>query len=112
MFDKRDKHHKEVTQKIRKRTEVLYTSNYVVDELITLFRARGLTFSQFSQHVDSIWDEKVCNLLRVSNEEDRQAWKLMETYKEHPFSFTDCTSFALMKNFSIKKFAPLIAIST
>jgi predicted nucleic acid-binding protein len=102
-FDKRDNQHNQVVKILQTRHEQFITSNYILDELITLFRVRGLVFEKFSPFVKALWNEEACNILRVSADIDLQAWQVLEKFKEHEFSFTDCTSFVLMKNYGIRK---------
>ena len=101
--DKKDDEHKEVVNILKNRNERFITSNYIIDELITLFRFRGIPFEKFCSFIDSLWNEEICNILRVTREIDFTAWKLLRKYKDHDFSFTDCTSFILMQQYGMKK---------
>lgn len=101
--DRSDAEHNKVVSILKDQAEQFVTSNYVVDELITLFRFRRIPFEKFSPLIDSIWNEDICNIVRVTQEIDRKAWALMKKYKDHDFSFTDCTTFILMQEHGIKK---------
>ena len=101
--DKKDAEHKRVVNILKNQSEIFITSNYIVDELITLFRFRGVPFEKFCSFIDALWNEEICNILRVTIEIDHEAWKLMKKYKDHDFSFTDCTSFILMQKYGMKK---------
>lgn len=105
--DKKDAEHQKIAAILNNRTESFFTSNYIVDELITLFRFRRIVFEQFSPFIDALLNEEICNLFRVTSEIDRQDWELMKKYKDHDFSFTDCTSFVLMQNYGMKKVCSL-----
>jgi predicted nucleic acid-binding protein len=39
----------------------------------------------------------------VTPELIEKAWKLFKDYSDHAFSFTDCTSFALMEHLRLKQ---------
>jgi uncharacterized protein len=106
-FDRKDNNHGQIVKVLQNRTENLITSNYIVDELITLFRFRNLSYEQFYPFVEAIWNEDICNVIRVTADIDIEAWKLMGKFKDHKFSFTDCTSFVLMKIYSITKVCTL-----
>ncbi|MCH7733202.1 MAG: type II toxin-antitoxin system VapC family toxin [Candidatus Marinimicrobia bacterium] len=106
-FDKRDSQHKRVFKILKNSDDVFVTSNYVLDELITLFRVRKLSLAQFEPFINSLWSEESCQLFRVSKDIDLLAWDMLKKLKEHNFSFTDCTSFVLMKNHNIKKVCTL-----
>lgn len=105
--DKKDAEHNKVVKILKNRNERFVTSNYVVDELITLFRFRGVPFEKFSLFIDSLWNEEICSIFRVTIDIDREAWELMKKYQDHDFSFTDCTSFILMQNYGMKKVCSL-----
>lgn len=100
--DKSDTHHKTAVsayQKIVDQKASLYTSNYVIDETITLIRARvsHTAAVAFIKNFE-VSDIKV---LRVAEKEERMAKKIFIRYKDKGFSFTDCTSFALIEGHSI-----------
>jgi len=40
---------------------------------------------------------KILRILRVTPEIENVAWNIFKKYSDKDFSFTDCTSFALMK---------------
>lgn len=102
-FDKKDNNHKKIIRILQSSKEQFITSNYILDELITLFRVRGLAFEQFSSFIDALWGENICQVLRVTEDIDLQAWKMIKKFKDQTFSFTDCTSFILMQEYAIKK---------
>lgn len=101
--DKNDAEHNKVVDILKSQNEQFITSNYIVDELTTLFRFRRVPFEKFSPFIDSLWNEEICSIFRVTLEIDLAAWALMKKYKDHEFSFTDCTSFILMQEHGMKK---------
>jgi len=74
----------------------LMTSNYVVDEVITLVRNR-LGYKVAVEIGQKLWDESVANLISVLPCDERKAWEIFMQYRDKHFSFTDRTMFALMK---------------
>lgn len=73
----------------------LYTSNYVVDETLTLLRfhcGHGVAVA-FRKALDS---SKTVRILWVNELIEKAAWKIFEKYSDKEYSYTDCTSFALM----------------
>lgn len=73
----------------------LYTSNYIVDETLTLLRFHcghhvAVTFRQ------SLETSKLLGVLWVTDALEKVAWKIFEKRSDKEYSFTDCTSFALM----------------
>lgn len=102
-YDKSDSAHLKVAAFLDASEDIFYTSNFVLDELITLLRYRNFAIEQISSFIDALWLEKFCALLYLSPDIQRKAWKMMVKYKDHKLSFTDCTSFALMREHAIKK---------
>ena len=78
----------------------LMTSNYVVDEVITLVRNR-LGYKVAVEIGQKLWDESIANHIRVMPRDERKAWEIFVQYRDKNFSFTDCTSFALMERMGI-----------
>jgi len=79
----------------------LYTSNYVVDETLTLLRFHC------SHHVATTFrrlleSSKILSVLWVTEDIERAAWDIFEKRSDKDYSFTDCTSFALMEAEAIR----------
>lgn len=73
----------------------LCTSNYIVDETLTLLRLHcghnvAVAFRK------SLESSKVVSVLWVTEPLEKAAWNLFEKRSDKEYSFTDCTSFALM----------------
>ncbi len=106
-IDDSDESYKKITEIFQKRTEHFVTSNYILDELITLLRVRKIPLKKFKIFIDALWNNEICDVIRIIEDIDFNAWQMMNKYKEHSFSFTDCTSFILMKNYNINKVCTL-----
>ena len=79
----------------------LLTSDYVFDETVTLCRRR-LGHGP-AVHIGSVLlDPAVVEMLTVGAEEMSEAWQLFCARKDKMYSFTDCTSFVLMKRLGIE----------
>jgi hypothetical protein len=85
----------------------LMTSSYVMDEALTLLRARAgygvaLEFGKGMWRADA---EGIVEIVAVDTEERRlleTAWRFFKRYEQLPgLSFTDCTSFAVMRRYGI-----------
>lgn len=73
----------------------LVTSNFVFDELVTLVRGRlghkaALTVGEILR------SSQIVELVRLSAEDEQEAWYLFSEHRDKDYSFTDCTSFVLM----------------
>ena len=73
----------------------LYTSNYIVDETCTLVRART-RHSLAAQFLRSLKTSGII-ILRVTPAIEAEAERIFLRHADKDFSFTDCTSFALIE---------------
>jgi len=78
----------------------LYTSNYVLDEVLTLLRLK-LGHRAAVSFGDDLKSSKVVRVLPVTTEIEERAWQIFKKCGDKDFSFTDCTSFALMEKEAI-----------
>lgn len=102
-LDRSDAYHDAMAHIFRKSSAQFVTSNYILDELITLFRVRGIGLHQFAPFVTALWREELCRIIRITSEIDERAWTLMQQFHDQRFSFTDCASFALMREYGIRQ---------
>lgn len=100
LLDKSDVNHRAAVKFKDSLAGPLVTSNYVADEVITLARSR-LGHKVAVKIGQKMWDESIANLIRVTLQDEKKAWKIFVKYQDKTFSFTDCTSFALMERVGI-----------
>src|SRR6266568_3273658 len=74
----------------------LVTSSYVFDETVTLTQAR-LGHRRAVTIGRTLLDLAVVELLSIAPADERAAWSLFEKRPDKSYSFTDCTSFVLMR---------------
>lgn len=98
LADRRDLVHAEASQWIKSHgTAVRLTvSDYVLDETATLLRRR-IGHGPTVRFVGAITIGSLFTVVHLQPEHWQQAWRLFEAYPDQSFSFTDCTSFVLMK---------------
>jgi predicted nucleic acid-binding protein len=77
------------------------TSDYVLDETITLLRARGLSHLAMNL-LQSIRSSRACHVEWMGPERFDQTCILFRQHPERTWSFTDCFSFCLMKEQRIR----------
>jgi len=99
-IDKNDQDHADAVSKVKALDRSLLTSNYVLDEILTLLKSRlrpsiAILFGQ------KLWDQEVSALVRITEEDEAKAWGIFRQYQDKGFSFTDCTSFTLMECLAI-----------
>lgn len=98
--DRADWHHASAhlfRKELRDKTSgQLITTNFVIDETLTLLKAR-LGAGPAIRFGAMIWNSEAVLVLRVSEEQEKRAWAIFCRYADKGFSFTDFTSFAVMK---------------
>ncbi|WP_158675231.1 type II toxin-antitoxin system VapC family toxin [Thiohalobacter thiocyanaticus] len=78
----------------------LTTSNYIFDETISLCLYRlGHTVAERVGNV--LLDPNTVDQIRLLPEDEQAAWALFRNRADKHYSFTDCTSFALMRRLGI-----------
>lgn len=82
------------------------TTDYVLDELITLL-FRRLPFQEAQPFVEGLVDSVGRGFIRlvpITPERFEKAWQLRVKYRDHPkISFTDFTSFVVMQELGIRQ---------
>jgi len=82
--------------------ESCFTSNFVLDETLTLLgRRAGYGFA--AERAENIYASKLITILRPTRQEEIKAIEFLRKYADQAVSFTDCISFVLMKNKKIRK---------
>jgi predicted nucleic acid-binding protein len=87
---------------MRRNMEPLVTTDYVLDELLTLLRARG---HQQRAHIfmDDFVAKKNVEIEWVRSNDVDEGWQIYRRYSDKAWSFTDCVSFAIMRRLALTK---------
>jgi predicted nucleic acid-binding protein len=78
----------------------ILTSNFVLDELVTLVLTRA-GHTPAVKIGNYLRDPAVVSLISVTQEDEEKSWDFLQKMKDKTYSFTDCTSFILMKRFHL-----------
>ena len=101
--NRHDTHHAQAL-KIRdaclKQHETLITSDYILDESYTIMRLRA-GHSIAVAFGEAIRRSALLQIEPISPERVERAWRIFKRFADHEFSFTDCTSFALMEELNL-----------
>ncbi len=89
-------------QEIRTTAEICFTSNFVLDETLTLL-ARRAGYKFACERASNIYASRSLTILRPTHESEIRALRYFEKYADQRVSFTDCVSFALMESARIKR---------
>lgn len=96
LLDRKDRNHLAAVRFVEESRIPFVTSTYVLDETVTLVK-RHLGHTTAARFGHRLWDEEVARLVRITPEDEMQAWTIFARYEDKGFSYTDCTSFALME---------------
>jgi predicted nucleic acid-binding protein len=102
-YHSRDNHHDDAIDYLRKiesgqaGVTRLYTSDYVIDEVITTIFARTGSFESTKKYGQTLVESKAIERLTVDEETFNQSWEFFKKMTEIGLSFTDSTSAVLMK---------------
>lgn len=105
LYLKGDEFHEQAASFLKKtdKKNVFLTSNFILDEVYTFLRASkgretAISFAEFLAQ-----NSQIVVLKRISLEDEKKAFELFRKLDLSHLSFTDCTSFALMKRLEIKE---------
>jgi len=80
---------------------IIVTSNYILDETLTLIRMR-LGIEAAKKWWGQVSESPRCNVEWITPERAEKAVHWFFRWQDQSFSFTDCTSFILMRELHIK----------
>lgn len=100
-LNENDSDHEAVRKVFEETTADLVTSNFVIVEILNLLVARrqkrfALEFGK------KVWHQSDPLIHTVSPNDEDEAWKMFQKYRDKDYSFTDCTSFVVMKRLKIQ----------
>jgi len=99
---KSDPDHVQAKKYVDQNRDPLVTTDYVVDELLTLFvvrrkKAHGTEWLRDVLHGGGV------ELIRIAPTDFEEASQVYEHYTDKAWSFTDCTSLVVMRKIGITK---------
>ena len=103
-YDRSDQHHaaaRRIADRLKAQRASLLLSDFVLAESVTLIRFRlGHPWAVRFGH--AVLESRLAELRSIDDTARRRAWDIFRRYDDKEFSFTDCTSFALMELLGIK----------
>jgi len=105
LYDRSDVNHDAAAgflRGLKGRRVALITTDYVLDETLTLIRMRvghtkAVDFGRW------IFESEAVEVEEIDGDLWREAWEIFVRYSDKDFSFTDCTSFALMRRMGLSE---------
>ena len=99
LMRQKDRYH-QVAKRFMADPPLLVTSDYVVDETVTLLLTR-VSRHAAEQFLDGVCSSRLLRMEMVGKEGFAHAQSVFLQYKDKDWSFTDCTSFAITKRLDI-----------
>lgn len=96
-----DPDHKSAKEFISRNREPLLTSDYIVDELLTLFVVRGEK-AKGVEWLRDVLEGNGVELVRIDSELFLEACRVYRQFADKAWSFTDCTSYVAMRHLNIE----------
>lgn len=101
--DSKDENHQPAQALVRGfegRPVLLVTTDYLFDEVITVLLVRN------NKHIaiqagKAMLEESNIELVRIDEELFNEAWEIFQRFQNKEWSFTDCTSYMVMKKLNI-----------
>ncbi len=95
-----DRNHGVADRWMRQNSERLLTTDYVIDELMTLLVRRGER-ARGSRAREACFGEGCAHLEHVSPDDFHRSWNLHDAFADKDWSFTDCTSRIVMERMGV-----------
>jgi len=102
LLDKDSENHQEAVQYLKETEIPFITSDYVMDETLTLIRS-AISHKAAIEFWGNLNKSRWATIIDVSTNDKEHAIEIFKKYHDKDFSFTDCTSFALMQRLGIKE---------
>jgi uncharacterized protein len=100
LFVEADAQHRAAREWVGSNPDRLVTSDYIVDEVLTLLAARfRRQTATRAGHV--LFSQELAGLIQLTEEDKDRAWAIFQSHSDKRWSFTDCTSYALMHRLGI-----------
>ena len=95
-----DRNHERANAFLTLNREPLVTTDYVVDETLTLLRMRGERARALTLG-ERFFNSDLAEVYYLNAEDAVRAWAVFRDYEDKDWSFTDCTSKIIMEKLGI-----------
>lgn len=95
-----DVDHASASQWLKQNSEPLLTTDYIIDETLTLLRARGES-TRAIQLGQQFFSGALAKIYFVTNGDILETWETFRKFSDKDWSFTDCSSKVVMEKLGI-----------
>jgi len=99
-FVRRDPDHAAAVTWVQQNRQLLVTTDYVLDELLTLLKLREYHGVAVAAG-EALLLQRVARTEHVTADDIARAWEVFRQYHDKDWSFTDCTSKVIMERLRI-----------
>lgn len=85
---------------VAQNTQPLLTTDYIVDETLTLLRSRGETLRAMSLG-EAFFSNGLATLYYLTEADIQQTWQVFRDFSDKGWSFTDCASRVVMNKLGL-----------
>jgi predicted nucleic acid-binding protein len=97
-----DPEHAAASRWLAGNAETLLTTDYVVDETLTLLRARG-EGTRALLLGEAFFGARLAEVYRLSEADIASAWEVFRRFDDKGWSFTDCTSKVVSERHNVRQ---------
>lgn len=90
-----DTEHQAASSWVSQNNRPLLTTDYIIDETLTLLRIRGETLRAISLG-EAFFSDNLTTIYYLTEEDIRQTWQVFCQFSDKNWSFTDCASRVVM----------------
>ncbi len=101
LFVTKDINHGQAIDWLAKNRIKLLTTDYIIDELLTLLKARGHTDTAIKIG-EQFFVRQQHQIYYLNRDDILESWKVFQQFNDKEWSFTDCTSKVIIEKLSIK----------
>jgi predicted nucleic acid-binding protein len=106
LFDRKDRHHvkaRKLLEIIKKKKVRLLLSDYIFDESVTTAMSH-IGHDSAVKVGEFILESNIIDLVWLNTSLKMKAWQYLKRHSDKEYSFTDCTSFVVMKEKNIDNY--------
>jgi uncharacterized protein len=97
-----DRDHAAATRWLSQNTQPLITTDYIVDETLTLLKARGQTLRAMALG-EQFFRGTVATIYYLTEADILLSWQTFHQFSDKEWSFTDCTSKVLLDKLHLQQ---------
>ena len=94
--------HASASQWLNQNAEPLLTTDYIVDETLTLLRARGES-TRAIRLGEQFFSRALAKVYVLTEDDIRNTWEVFRKFSDKDWSFTDCSSRVVMEKLGITR---------